>query len=56
MLVEKGQTVVIQNQSLFISDTDSRAENLIIRVEQVPRHGENLVLLFINKDDMLLLY
>ncbi|XP_063885992.1 extracellular matrix organizing protein FRAS1-like isoform X2 [Scylla paramamosain] len=39
VLVEKGQTIVIKNQSLSIFDTDSGAENLIISVEQVPQHG-----------------
>ena len=44
VVVEKGQTVVLQNESLSISDADSGAENLIISVEQVPQHGENLTL------------
>lgn len=47
VLVEKGKTVVIENQSLSISDTDSGAENLIISVEQVPQHGETLLLCYL---------
>lgn len=45
VLVEKGKTVIIQNQSLYISDTDSGAENLVIIVEQLPQHGEEFCLI-----------
>lgn len=43
VVVEKGKTAIIQNQSLIISDTDSGAENLVIIVEQLPLHGELFV-------------
>lgn len=40
VVVEKGMTVAIHNQSLFISDIDSGAENLMITVKQLPQHGK----------------
>ncbi|KAG7168269.1 Extracellular matrix protein FRAS1-like, partial [Homarus americanus] len=39
VVVEKGQTVVIRNQSLFISDTDTEPEDLIVKIEQPPSRG-----------------
>lgn len=55
VVVEKGKTAIIQNQSLIISDTDSGAENLVIIVEQLPLHGELFVSL-LGKVTTVLLY
>lgn len=44
VVVEKGKTVAIQNQSLFISDIDSGAENLMVILKQLPQHGKELFL------------
>lgn len=39
VILEQGQTIVIRNQSLFISDTDTEPEDLIITIQQSPSHG-----------------
>ncbi|XP_064121126.1 extracellular matrix organizing protein FRAS1-like isoform X1 [Macrobrachium nipponense] len=39
VVLEQGKTVVITNQSLFISDSDTDNEQLIIKVVQPPVHG-----------------
>ncbi|XP_076043694.1 extracellular matrix organizing protein FRAS1-like [Oratosquilla oratoria] len=39
VVVDQGQTVIIRNVSLFISDADTEPENLIITVQQPPAHG-----------------
>ncbi|KAB7500158.1 Extracellular matrix protein FRAS1 [Armadillidium nasatum] len=37
--VERGGTTTVKNISLFISDADTDADELIISVEQAPEHG-----------------
>ena len=37
--VARGETVIIQNVSLFISDLDTEPQNLLITIEQAPEHG-----------------
>ncbi|XP_069157214.1 extracellular matrix organizing protein FRAS1 [Procambarus clarkii] len=39
VVIEKGQTAVIRNQSLFISDADTQPKDLIVKIEQSPNHG-----------------
>lgn len=41
VVLEKGQTVVVKNGSLFISDSDTEPEDLQVKIEQPPSHGES---------------
>ncbi|KAK7080023.1 Extracellular matrix protein fras1 [Halocaridina rubra] len=39
VVLEQGQTVIINNQSLFISDVDTSSAELVINIAQSPLHG-----------------
>lgn len=39
VVIDKSQTIVIRNQSLFISDTDTEPEDLVVKIVQPPSHG-----------------
>lgn len=39
--MERGGTTTVKNISLFISDADTDADELIISVEQAPEHGKS---------------
>ncbi len=41
-----NKRVLITNSTLFIADFDSRPEDLVLNVEEFPKHGKNLNLKF----------